>query len=245
MGGYVPRMIAADRYRQGRQFLLLVLILGAAPARAGIGGSLTLASQDRFRGYSVSDGRPAATLSLSYDDAGGAYFEASVMAAGAPSYGPRRYRFEENAGYALRIAGGPTVDAGIVHADYSGYYIYGKRVTFTEVYAGFLTKHLSAHLHYAPEYYQRGVSTFYADLDGSTELIPHIRLIAHYGVLFQIDGVREQAGRTMHDWRLGASADVGSLSFQLALSSGVKKRGFYGAPKHRGAALLFAANKAF
>ena len=241
----MPRMTAADRHRQTRLFLGLVLVLAAVPARAGIGGSLTLASQDRFRGYSVSDGRPAATLSLSYDDAGGAYFEASVMAAGASRYGSRRYRFEENAGYALRIAGGPTVDAGIVHADYSGYYIYGKRVTFTEIYAGFLTSHLSAHVHYAPAYYQHGVSTFYTDLEGSAEPIPHIRLSAHYGVLFQIEGVHEAAGRTMHDWRLGASTDVGSLSFELALSSGVKKRGFYGAPRHRGTALLFAATKAF
>jgi uncharacterized protein (TIGR02001 family) len=238
-------MIAADRHRQARRCLALVLVFAAAPAQAEIGASLTLASQDRFRGYSVSDGRPAATLSLSYDDAGGAYFEASIMATGAQRYGPRRYRFEENAGYALRIAGGPTVDAGIVHADYSGYYIYGKRVTFTEFYAGFLTNHLSAHIHYAPAYYQHGVSTFYTDLEGSAEPIPHIRLSAHYGVLFQVDGVHEAAGRTMHDWRLGASTGVGSLSFELAFSSGVKKRGFYGAPRHRGTALLFAATKAF
>jgi len=238
-------MIAADRHPQARQILALALVFAAAPARAGIGASLTLASEDRFRGYSVSDGRPAATLSLSYDDAGGAYFEASIMAAGAPSCGPRRYRFEENAGYALRIAGGPTVDAGIVHADYSGYYIYGKKVTFTEFYAGFLTNRLSAHIHYSPAYYQHGVSTFYTDVEGSAEPIPHIRLSAHYGVLFQIDGVHEAAGRTMRDWRLGASTDVGSLSFEVALSSSVKKRGFYGAPRHRGTALLFAATKAF
>jgi uncharacterized protein (TIGR02001 family) len=238
-------MIAADLRWRTRFLLGAILMLSAAPARAEIGASLTLASQDRFRGYSVSDGYPAATLSLSYDDVAGPYFEASVMAAGTPSEGVQRYRFEENAGYALRIANGPTIDAGIVHADYSGYRIYGQTAVFTEIYAGLITKHLSAHIHYAPNYFQRGVATFYSDVDGAVPLTPRIRLSAHYGLLIQTQGSHEAAGRTARDWRIGAATELRNLTFELALASGAKKRSFYGDAKDGGSALLFSVTAAF
>ena len=239
-------MIAADLCARGTRLLLaLAVAISASAARAEIGASLTVASQDRFRGYSVSDGYPATTLSLSYDDAGGAYFEASVMGAGTFSHGVHRYRFEENAGYALRLAGGPTIDAGIVHADYSGYWIYHRKVVYTELYAGLIAGKLSAHLHYAPTYYQRGVATLYADVDGSVALASHLRATGHVGVLRQVKGVREQAGRLTHDWSIGAVADIGHLSFQLTLASGADKRSFYGEAGHGGTALILAATAAF
>jgi uncharacterized protein (TIGR02001 family) len=238
-------MIAADLRERTRLLLGAILILSAAPAYAEIGASLTLASQDRFRGYSVSDGYAAATFSLSYDDAGGAYFEASVMAAGKPSEGIERYRFEENAGYALRIPNGPTIDAGIAHADYSGYRIYGQTAVFTEIYAGLITRHLSAHIHYSPNYFQRGVATFYSDVDGAVPLTPHIRLNAHYGFLIQTQGPREAAGRTARDWRVGAATDLRNLTFELAVASGAKKRSFYGGARVWGSALLASVTAAF
>lgn len=242
----LPRLNAADRRASATRLLVaLALIPLARPARAEIGASLTIASQDRFRGYSVSDGYPAATLSLSYDDARGPYVEASIMAAGTSEDGVKRYRFEENAGYALRIASGPTIDAGIVHADYSGYRIYGRRAVYTEYYAGLVMGRVSAHLHYAPDYYQHGVAALYGDVDGSLALTPRLRAIGHVGLLRQIDGPREPAGRRMHDWSLGAVRDVGRLSVQATLASGSRKRSFYGEAKHGGTALIVAATIAF
>jgi uncharacterized protein (TIGR02001 family) len=238
-------MIAADLRGLTRFLLAILPILSAAPAHAELGASLTLASQDRFRGYSVSDGYPAATFSLSYDDAGGPYFEASVMAAGKPSNGIERYRFEENAGYALRIANGPTIDAGIVHADYSGYRIYGQTAVFTEVYAGLITKRFSAHIHYSPNYFQRGVATLYADVDSAIPLTPRIRLTGHYGLLYETKGAREAAGRTAEDWRIGAATDLRNLTFELAVASGAKKRSFYGDARDGGSALLVSVTAAF
>jgi uncharacterized protein (TIGR02001 family) len=239
-------MIAADPRGRARLLLLACgLFPVAAPVHAEIGASLTFASQDRFRGYSVSDGHPAATLSLSYDDADGPYVEGSVMASGTPSDGVHRFRFEGNAGYALRLKQGPTIDAGIVHADYSGYRIYGYKVSYTEVYVGLITGNVAAHLHYAPNYFQRGVRTIYSDVQGSIPLTPHIRLNAHYGMLFQTHGIREQAGRTTRDWRIGASTAIDKLNFELAVASGVKKRSIYGEAKDGGTALLLAMTAVF
>lgn len=228
-----------------RLLLGSALILFTAPASAEIGATVTLASQDRFRGYSVSDGYPAATLALSYDDAAGPYVEGSVMLAGNPSDGLERSRFEANAGYALRLKDGPTLDAGVVHAEYAGYRIYGSQAVFTEVYAGLIAGPIQAHVHYAPTYFQRGVSTFYTDLDGTTEIAPRLRLSAHVGALFQLDGHREAAGTHTQDWRIGASTDVRKLTFELALASGSEKRSFYGVVKSGGTALLFSVSKAF
>jgi uncharacterized protein (TIGR02001 family) len=241
----LPRLSAAELKGLTGLALALGSILAATAARAEIGASLTLASQDRFRGYSVSNGYPAMTLSLSYDDADGPYFEGSVMAAGSPAEGVHRYRFEGNAGYALRLPHGPTIDAGIVHADYSGYRIYGQRAVFTEFYAGLIAGRVSAHLHYAPDYFQRGVAVFYADIDGSIALTSGVRAVAHAGMLRQTEGPREQAGRLTHDWNVGAVADVGRLSFQLTLASGSKKRSFYGEARHGGTALIASATAAF
>jgi hypothetical protein len=75
-------MSVVRRERRTRLLLGPILVLLAMPAQAEIGASLTLASQERFRGYSVSNGYPAATLSLSYDDAAGPYVEGSLMLAG-------------------------------------------------------------------------------------------------------------------------------------------------------------------
>jgi len=236
----------ADRPSGVTRLLLgSILFLSAAPASAEVGATLTLASQERFRGYSVSNGYPAATLSLSYDDASGPYVEGSAMVAGNASDGAERYRFEGNAGYALRLQNGPTLDAGIVHAEYKGYRIYGHQAVFTELYAGVIAGRVQAHVHYAPTYFQRGVSTFYADVDGSAPLAPQIRLTGHYGVLFQIDGRREEAGTTMDDWRIGLSTDIKRLSFELALAGGSDKRSFYGVVKKGGTALIFSVTTAF
>ena len=221
------------------------MALLTASAHAEVGATLTFTSQDRFRGYSVSDGYPAATFSLSYDDAAGPYVEGSVMVAGNPSDGVERSRFEANVGYAVRVRNGPTLDAGIVHAEYTGYRIYGREAVFTEIYSGIIAGNVSAHVHYSPNYFQRGVSTFYADVDGSAPLAPHFRLSAHYGMLFQIDGSREPAGTHLRDWRIGASGDVKSLTFEAALASGSNKRGFYGAVRNGGTALILSVSTAF
>jgi len=236
----------ADRPRRATRLLLgSILFLSAAPASAEVGATLTLASQERFRGYSVSNGYPAAILSLSYDDASGPYIEGSVMVAGNLSDGAERSRFEGNAGYAVRIENGPTLDAGIVHAEYSGYRIYGRQAVLTELYAGVIAGRVQAHLHYSPTYFQRGVATFYVDVDGSTPLSRRVRLSGHYGMLFQLDGQHEQAGTRMGDWRIGVSTDVSRLSFDLALASGSDKRSFYGVVKSGGTALLFSVSTAF
>jgi len=236
----------ADRPSGAIRLLLgSILFLSAAPASAEVGATLTLASQERFRGYSVSDGYPAATVSLSYDDASGPYVEGSVMVAGNVSDGAERSRFEANAGYALRVENGPTLDAGIVHAEYGGYRIYGHQAVFTELYAGVIAGRVQAHIHYSPTYFQRGISTFYADVDGSTPLTSNIRLTGHVGMLFQMTGQHEQAGTTMKDWRFGVSTDVKRLSFELALASGSDKRSFYGVVKNGGTALLVSVSTAF
>ena len=109
-------MSAARLSGPARLLLGSALALFAAPASAEVGATVTLTSQERFRGYSVSDGYPAATFSLSYDDAAGPYVEGSLMVAGNLSDGLERSRFEANAGYALRLKNGPTLDVGIVES---------------------------------------------------------------------------------------------------------------------------------
>lgn len=238
-------MNAASALRRARLLFCSTLLLCATTAHAEVGGTVRLASQERFRGYSVSGGYPAATVSLSYDDVSGPYVEGSVMVAGGFSHGDTRTRLEADAGYALRLKAGPTLDAGIVHAEYSGYRIQGDRAVFTEVYAGLITGPLSAHLHYSPSYFQHGVATIYGDVDGAIPLSPRIHFMGHYGLLFQVEGPHAWADRPMRDWRIGASTDMGKFNLALALASGARKRSVYGPAKNDGTALILAVTRAF
>src|SRR4051812_13205191 len=59
---------------------LLLLLAIAAPARAELAFSGTIASEDRFRGDSTSGHRPVATLTGAYDDPSGFYLGISFTA---------------------------------------------------------------------------------------------------------------------------------------------------------------------
>ena len=53
--------------------LTTLLPLVASPAAAQVGVSASLLTDYLYRGVSLSDGRPAASLTLSYDHPSGAY----------------------------------------------------------------------------------------------------------------------------------------------------------------------------
>src|SRR5436190_194451 len=68
----------ARRASRARSYAISVapaaaFLLTASPATAQAGVAVSIFSDDRFRGYSLSDGRPVGILDLSYDAANGLY----------------------------------------------------------------------------------------------------------------------------------------------------------------------------
>ena len=186
---------------------------------------MSIFSDARFRGYSLSAGHPVALLDLSYDDPSGLY--AAASGSFVANDGVHPLGLQLNGGYARRVAPGLTLDVGAIHSAYSHYGSRGS-ASYTEVYAGATYKFLSGRVAYSPHYFGKGNRTIYAELDANVSPARKLRLNGHVGLLAPLD-YREQGFRfrTQYDWRIGASREVGPLSLHVNLSGGGPDRDYY------------------
>ncbi len=223
----------------------MTLACHATAAWADVGTSITVVSDDRFRGRSFSHGHPVATLSLSYDDMSGLYVAGAVDAVMTPS-APELLSVHANLGYAWKLPSGTVVDVGLVRSDYTQYYRGGTKAHYTEAYAGIVTDHVSAHLHYSPDYFRSGVSTLYTDVDAVARPAPNWRLTGHVGVLLQIAGPQPSDGDSTHyDWRLGIARRAGPFDLQVAWSGGGPDEDYYEGRYHGQSAVTVGASYTF
>jgi uncharacterized protein (TIGR02001 family) len=151
----------------------------ATPAMAQISASASLASDYRFRGISLSDGRPALTANLAYDHSSGAYAGVSVIGIDTPHDGAQMLGHIEYIGYATRKSRGLSWDVGLHNEDLTAYADRKYVFRYTEVYAGLTSNNISTHLYYSPNYLKPGASILYADLDGALRPAPQWRLFGH------------------------------------------------------------------
>jgi uncharacterized protein (TIGR02001 family) len=153
---------------------------------------------------------------------------------------------QEYAGYARRLAGGPSVDFGVTHSNYSEYYGGGGSAQYTEIYGGVIARHFASHLYYSPNYFSRHEATLYGEIDGAVEPARDWRLSAHAGVLTRLTSSTYSHGRpTQFDWRLGVARALKAFEVELAWSGAGPDRDYYqGAPRHR-SGILVALKHAF
>lgn len=202
------------------QLLVVLGLLGSSPVEAQIAASVTLSSDVRFRGRSLSDGYPAVTADVGYDEQSGIYVAANATAAFSGN-GPELANLQENVGFAHRLGSGPTIDLGVVRSDYAAPYGGREKAHYTEVYAGVLTNHLAAYLRYSPDYFRPGVETLYGEINAVVEPAQHWRLNAHAGALVQLAGPLPPGNdRVGYDWKVGLVREAGAFEFQLAVSGG-------------------------
>lgn len=197
---------------------LCLLTLGLAqPAQAQFSAAVGLQSDYRYRGISLSDGLPAATLDLSYDHSSGLYAGASAIGAVIGGYG-RSLGFIEYLGYVTPRRGGASFDVGVNNQDLAYYYT-DRRVPlrYSEVYVGVVGDRLSAHLHYSPNYLQPGYGALYAEVDGSLKPAENWRLFAHLGATAPVG---ETEGRhPRYDARAGVARQFGPLEVQASVAA--------------------------
>jgi uncharacterized protein (TIGR02001 family) len=228
--------------------LLLAAMLGCAtPAAAQFSGSLAIRTDDRFRGRSLSQGRPTMALNLSYDHPTGLYLDVVVRGMLARHEGPQLLSVEENFGFAKQIRPNLSIDVGVTNSDYTKYYNGLRSAHYQEFYVGVITKEISAHLHYSPRYF--GIddySTLYGGLDGAVPLTERWRLTAHVGVLQQVGGrTLGTSGRTHFDYRLGAAVRFGPIDLLVEWTGGGPGRDFYAHKYHSKNAVVAGANLSF
>jgi len=185
--------------------------LAAGEARAQVGGSVSVQSDHRFRGLSLSDGHPSARLTLSLDHASGWYAGASV--AGVRVQGEQRPQWLLYGGRAARLGGSLAWDAGATAVHVAG----SAGTDYAELYAGLVGDRWTARVHFSPEYYGRSERTLYAEVNAALPLPARWRLFGHAGALARLDAAGRGNGRRVRaDLRAGVAAGFEAWDVQLA-----------------------------
>lgn len=219
-------------------FALGLALAGRAAAQVAVTGHLV--TEERYRGRSVSQGRPAVGLDVAYDAANGTYLGLAASAVFARHEGPRPLALQEYAGYVVRLPAGPSLDLGLTHSDYAEYYSGEASAHYTELYAGLITRRLATRLSYSPNYFGRGQRTLYAEVDTAVQPARNWRLSAHAGLLGRLGGgAAPQTKPTQYDWRLGLATALRSFDVELSWSGAGPSPGYYaGAPRSRSGVAL-------
>jgi uncharacterized protein (TIGR02001 family) len=197
-----------------RWALALLTALVATASAAQISGSVSAMSDDRFRGVSLTQGRPAAQVEAAYDDDSGLYAGGLASNAKLDPNGGQQLLAVAYAGYARRLAGGWSADIGAAYSTLSTDTDYD----YVELHAGLATEALSARLYYSPNYFGVSVHTLYGELNGSYRLTGRLKLIGHAGLLQIYSGANAQNGGSHPhpDLLVGGEYRIGAFSLQVA-----------------------------
>lgn len=208
MGGGRPILLAAA--------LGLMLVVSAGAARAQLSGSLSIDSDYRLRGVSLTGVRPVVTASVAYDHRSGLYAGGSVIGTATKTEGVELLGHSEYAGFAVRGAHELTWDVGVNHHDYT---IYGPtefRLKYTEIYAGVSRRNLTARVYFSPDYVASGSGTLYLSLDGVVRPAENWRVTAHAGLYKPLYGRWPRDRRARADFQLGVAREFGRAEIRIA-----------------------------
>jgi uncharacterized protein (TIGR02001 family) len=202
-------------------------------------------SDDRFRGVSVSDGRPVGTLELSYDAPNGLYASLSGSVVAARGEGIRALSLIFNGGYAKQLRSGLTVDAGIVHSRYSHYSGLASGRDYTEIYAGLAGKILGGRISVSPNYFGAARWTVHSEVDVHFDLSQRTSLEGEAGLLVPLgDSGYEGNLRAQFDARLSIAQRAGRLTFHAAVTGRGGSAALYGRREHDRVALVLGFSAA-
>lgn len=201
-----------------------VLLAGAAltlstGADAQAGALVSVYSDYRFRGVSLSDRRPVGIIDLSYDLPGGLYAALSGRLVAAEGEGVKPLGYAVNAGYAKRLRADVAIDFGIVNSGYSHYSGLNGGRSYTEIYAGISGKLLGARLSVSPDYLGSARWTAYGEIDGHVDLSRRTTINANVGVLGGLSNHYHGIGRPQLDARLGIGQRMGPVTLHAAVTA--------------------------
>lgn len=196
-----------------RGTVALLGLLFAFEASAQVSGSLSLVSDYRFRGDSLSDEQPAAQLNVVYDHSSGWYAGAFGSTIRLASQSGRNLQVLSYGGYARRARSGLSWEVGADYSAFSGLSDYN----YAEVYSGIASDNVSGRIYYASDYFGQSSGTCYAELNGTRRFQNRLRWLGHVGVLRRgsprvaIDGT----SRYRFDVQTGIGIDLDRASIQL------------------------------
>lgn len=226
--------------------MVIAAILAPANAAAQVAVSMSLKTDERFRGRSLSDGRPVATLGMSYEGKGGPYIGGSATATLTGKERAGLLGAQAYAGYATRTSSGVGLDAGIVAYLLTSRYSGDREDRYVEVYAGISRGPLSGYLRFSPDYLGGHTPVVYADINAAHQIAPKWRLSGHLGALVQTSGVPGLGGRrSRYDTRIGISRSIGSFEVQASWTFAGPGGAYFDGPWHGRSAVILSARRSF
>jgi uncharacterized protein (TIGR02001 family) len=183
------------------------LLLVATAAHAQANASVTLVSDDRYRGISLSGGEPALQLGAGFDADSGVYVGAFTST--ARLYGHDMVRWLGYGGWAGRFRNGLNWDVGAQYTGFSG----ASDDSYPEFYAGLSGERIGLRLAYAWNYFGGDDDALYTSVDAQQPLSRRVRLLGHFGWLHP---VQDSEAAPAYDARLGLAVHVGGFDLQLA-----------------------------
>lgn len=219
--------------------------LTASPAAAQFGAVVSAYSDQRFRGYSLSDGRPVGILDLSYDAPDGIYAAASGSVVATRHHGLKGLGLALNGGYARRVGRELTLDLGAIHSRYSEYSGVASGRSYTELYAGLAGKLVGTRFSLSPDYIGAARWTLHGEVNGHVDLTRDLRFDGTIGALMPVgSGAYTGATRATWDARLGLVQRIGRVSLHGAFTARGKSPDIYAARRHGRAAFVIGLSTA-
>ncbi len=195
-----------------RGAVTFLALLVAYKALAQVSGSLSVVSDYRFRGESLSDEKPAAQLSVAYDNSSGWYAGAFGSTIQLAYQSRRNLQVLSYAGYARRTVSGPSWELGADYSAFSGAGDYD----YAELYAGIASDNVSGRIYYAPDYFRQGSGIVYAELNSARRFQNRLRWLGHLGVLRHSgSAVTYGLDRYRFDAQTGVGVDLDKISVEL------------------------------
>ena len=223
----------------------IVAVIPAPATGAQFGAVVSIFSDDRFRGVSVSDGRPVGSLDLSFDASSGAYASLSGTLVATRDEGLKALSAVFNGGYAKRLRSGLTADVGLFHIRYSHYSGLSSGRGFTEAYAGLAGRNIGGRVSVSPNYLGVARWTAHGELHGHWELSQNSTMEGEVGLLVPLEHTAYGADiRGQFDARLGIARRAGPLTFHAALSGRSGGDAIYGGRGHGRVALVLGLSAA-
>jgi uncharacterized protein (TIGR02001 family) len=191
----------------------LSCLLFAVDVCAQVSGSVTLVSDYRYRGVSLSDEQPAAQASVAYDHSSGWYAGAFGSTVDLTDQSRRNLQVLTYVGYARRVRPGLSWEAGASYYAFTGDGGYD----YPEIYWGLASDHVNGRIYYAGNYFGHGAGALYGELNAARPLKYGLHLLGHIGVL-HLDSRSAPSygsGCCHFDVRAGISGDLDQLNLRL------------------------------
>jgi len=218
--------------------------IAALPAQAQVSASIGIESDYRFRGRTLSDGRPVVTADVGYDDQSGFYLGAAATAV-VTGDDVGVLNVQGNIGFAKRVTPSLTLDVGVLRSQYTTR-LRWRAVHYTEFYAGLSSHGFSTRVYYSPDYLARDVGTLYGELDYAMSPADKWQLSAHAGKMVFVANRPPLAPRLgNYDWRVGVSRQLGRFTARATLVGGGPGQEYYGGKLHKRVALVGGGSFAF